>query len=394
MRVLLLSFYYPPDLSAGSFRCASLVAALEHEKVGELDVITTMPNRYASHRESAEAFEDLGTGTRVHRIPVRPHKGGMLDQSRSFLDYARGVMRVTRGRKWDIVVATSSRLMTAALGAWVSRRVEGRLYLDIRDLFTDTMQDVLREHPLRFVLPAFIALERYALGAADRINLVSKGFVGHVLAIRPAAKLSIHTNGIDEEFLNAIFSCVCDSGSELPLIVYAGNFGEGQGLHHFLPAAAKALEGRARFRLIGDGGKRAALITALDDAGVSNVEVLEPVPRGRLIAHYTEASILFLHLNDHAAFEKVLPSKIFEYAATGRPILAGVSGYAAEFLREEVPGVALFKPCDADGFVAAFEELAEWAGVSDRTGFCQRYARRRIMDEMAKDILSLGSEIK
>jgi len=32
-----------------------------------------------------------------------------------------------------------------------------------------------------------------------------------------------------------------------------------------------------------------------------------------------DADVLFLHLNAYKAFEKVLPSKIFEYAATGRP---------------------------------------------------------------------------
>ena len=47
--------------------------------------------------------------------------------------------------------------------------------------------------------------------------------------------------------------------------------------------------------------------------------------------------VLFLHLNDYSAFRKVIPSKIFEYAATGKPIVAGVSGYAAEFLRHENP---------------------------------------------------------
>ena len=47
-------------------------------------------------------------------------------------------------------------------------------------------------------------------------------------------------------------------------------------------------------------------------------------------------SILFIHLNAYPAFEKVLPSKIFEYAATGKPILAGVSGYSADFIRNNL----------------------------------------------------------
>ena len=45
--------------------------------------------------------------------------------------------------RYDLIFATSSRLMTAALAAWVSRRSGAPLYLDIRDLFVDTMNDVL-----------------------------------------------------------------------------------------------------------------------------------------------------------------------------------------------------------------------------------------------------------
>lgn len=396
MRILLLSFYYPPDLSAGSFRARALVSALRMRASHalEVDVITTMPNRYASHRESASAFETEGSATRIHRLPVGRHRSGMLDQSRAFFDYAFGVWRLTRGKQWDVVVSTSSRLMTAVLGTCVSGRVGGMLYLDIRDLFTDTMRDVLSAHPLRVVLPVFQLLERYALRAADRINLVSEGFVGHVREVAPSARVTVHTNGIDDDFLGADFSSMPDEQGGLPLIVYAGNFGEGQGLHHILPAAAKALEGKARFRLLGDGGKRDALLASLDNAGVSNVEVLDPVPRERLREQYREADILFLHLNSHAAFEKVLPSKIFEYAATGKPILAGVGGYAARFLKEEVPGVAVFDPGDANGFAAGFLATSRGPKVWNRASFCERYARRNIMNRMAQDILLLGESKK
>ena len=65
--------------------------------------------------------------------------------------------------------------------------------------------------------------------------------------------------------------------------------------------------------------------------------------------------MLFLHLGAHAAFEKVLPSKLFEYAALGKPVLAGVAGFAARFVREEISNAAVFPPCDVAGAVRAFD---------------------------------------
>jgi len=50
-RILLLSFYYPPDLAAGSFRMEALVQALLKESSNnvQIDVITTQPNRYIAY---------------------------------------------------------------------------------------------------------------------------------------------------------------------------------------------------------------------------------------------------------------------------------------------------------------------------------------------------------
>ena len=62
MRVLLLTFYYPADLSAGSFRAKALVDALRRQGGDDLsiDVVTTVPNRYHTHKEQART--PRGTG--------------------------------------------------------------------------------------------------------------------------------------------------------------------------------------------------------------------------------------------------------------------------------------------------------------------------------------------
>lgn len=388
MKILILSFYFPPDLSAGSFRAESLVKALRSAGDSSLhiDVLTTMPNRYNSMQNAAlEVENELNLS--IHRIKIPPHKSGMLDQSKSFFTFAQSVLKKTKGREWDIIVATSSRLMTASLGAYLATRINAPLYLDIRDLFTDTMSDILKNSPMRILLPGIRFLEKRTFFKAARINLVSAGFLPHARAVAPQHKYRIFTNGIDDEFLKLNFSK--QTTTSLPLIVYAGNIGEGQGLHLVLPKAAKALEGKVQFRLIGDGGRRTQLEGALKAAKVTNVEILNPVPRNKLFNHYKEADILFLHLNDYTAFHKVLPSKIFEYAATGKPLLAGVAGYAAKFLNKEVEGVQVFTPCDAIEMTKSIDKLLFNKQDFKREKFCNDFARTNIMQKMALDILSI-----
>lgn len=389
MKLLMLTNYFTPDLSAGSFRMQALVDALEPsgDKGLEVDLITTRPNRYASLRAEAPAFEDRGW-LKVHRIELPSHKSGMADQARAYVRYAQGVRKLTRSRQWDAVFATSSRLMTAGLGAHISRRLGVPLYLDIRDLFTDNMEELLTGSPIKSLMPVFRVIERRAFGRASRINVVSQGFTSHIKSIAPKAQLRVLTNGIDTIFSESDFRKTSGDGLQ-PLIVYAGNMGEGQGLHKIVPQVAKQLKGRARFRLIGDGGRKKALETAIADAGLAHVELLPPVPRTSLLDHYREADVLFLHLNDLDAFRKVLPSKVFEYAATEKPILAGVAGHAADFLAEHLPDAEVFDPLDADGMTQAIDRLIESPPRLDRSDFRRSFARSQIMERMAQDIIDM-----
>lgn len=390
-KILVLSFYFEPDLCAGSFRTTALVKQLEAimPRQSHIDVVTTLPNRYKAFSVEVPQIESRPSVS-IHRIAMPGHDSGMLDQSRAFLTFARRVLEHTKSSDYDLVFATSSRLMTAALGAFIARGKGLPLYLDIRDIFVDTIKDVLPGRLSWVVRPVFSALEKWTFSKASHINLVSRGFAAYFGVRYPTSRLSFFSNGIDDEFLG---SYLVDGHSDniLPGIVtilYAGNIGEGQGLHNILPDLAKRLEGRARFIVIGDGGRKSVLDNALKENKNTNVIMLAPVRRDQLLKAYQDADVLFLHLNDYNAFKKVLPSKLFEYAALGKPILAGVAGYAAEFVKAEISNAAVFPPCDANQAEHALMALA--LGSSRREAFVQKYARHNIMKEMAKDILEIA----
>ena len=387
LKLLILSFYYTPDLSAGSFRTQALVNALKKSRSQglEVDLLTTQPNRYFELAKSVQEREDHGW-LRIKRIHLPAHQSGMIDQAKAFLTYAKAVRALTKNGDWDMVYATSGRLMTAALGAYVSRRLRVPLYIDIRDIFTDTLRDVLKGSILRQLLPIFRLIERYTFKTATRINVVSAGFINHIGHIVPHQICSVFTNGIDNDFVTTNFD-KDPTNPDLPLILYAGNIGEGQGLHRIIPGAAAALMGHVRLRVIGNGGRLALLKSKLTNPKITNVELHQAIPRSALLKEYNAADILFLHLNDHPAFLKVLPSKIFEYAATGKPIIAGVSGYAAEFLRKEVRNVQIFDPCDIDGMVKCVIQVLNTTEAVDRRAFCLKFDRISIMNSMADDIL-------
>jgi len=390
-RILLLTFFHPPDLSAGSFRAYALVEALQLYAGADvqIEVLTTQPNRYTRHAFEAVSVEE-SPGVYVRRVHLPRKREGFIGQAVSFWHYARKVRRLTATQEYALVVATSSRLMTAVLGAWIARRRGARLYLDIRDIFVENLKVLFPPLIARPLEVVFGALERWAVGRADRVNLVCRGFLSYFQPRYPEQCFPVFSNGVDDVFVNFVAST--EGSLPRPIagpvrVLYAGNLGDGQGMHLILPELARRLRGRAHFRVVGAGGRLEVLREALQAGDLDNVEWLPPVARDQLLDLYREADVLFLHVNDFPAFRRVLPSKLFEYAATGKPIWAGVAGYAAEFIATELTNTAVFAPCNVEAALESFEQLE--LGLIDRAAFVQRYARERIMDEMARDILQL-----
>ena len=91
----------------------------------------------------------------------------------------------------------------------------------------------------------------------------------------------------------------------------------GQGLEQIVPEAAKKLGEDFMFRIVGDGGAKQDLVKKVQDLGLKNVVFQNPVNRAELVDIYQASDFLFLHLNNYKAFELVLPSKVFEYGASG-----------------------------------------------------------------------------
>ena len=236
----------------------------------------------------------------------------------------------------------------------------------------------------------FSNLENYLVNSADSINLISRGFLPYFENRYPDNHYTVFTNGVDEQFLKSKIRCKEQNFRRPLTVVYAGNFGEGQGLHNIVPKLAKRFEVTIQFVLVGDGGQKQKLLSAIKMLGCKNIEIQRPLDRKELWRLYQKADILFLHLNDHKAFEKVLPSKLFEYASTGKPIWAGLKGYASDFMNVNIDNCAIFSPFDIEEAELAFKKLK--VVTSPRHKFNKKFSSKEILDKMAKDIIKFAQK--
>lgn len=386
-RILYLTFYFEPDLSACSFRNTPLVKELAAQAAGKarVEVLTTMPNRYDSSitRATSEPTEE-GENYSIHRFNVPENKGGMKSQILAYQFYFRAVRKFIKSREYDMVVASTAKLFTGYLASGIAKKQGIPLYLDVRDLFLENLENILGRRSLKSgVLPFIKQIEKRTFSRATHINLISEGFKPN-FSNYFKANYSYFTNGIDQLFLKNKASLA--SGEDYPKkIVYAGNIGEGQGLDKIIPEAAKKLGEDYQFTIIGDGGRKPQLADKIDRLNLRNVKLEAPVKRKALIKIYEDSDFTFVHLNDYDAFKKVLPSKIFELACFPQPMIAGVDGQARDFISKHVENKILFSPCDVDGLVSQLQNFTYKR--TNRSGFIKNFKRSAINKAMSQSML-------
>ena len=255
------------------------------------------------------------------------------------------------------------------------------LYLDIRDIFRDTIKDVFPNMIAGLLSPIILRIEKFTYNQATKINLVSAGFTEYFEKNFSYNELSYFTNGIDKEFLrDKSFYSKNDFNNKNLKVVYAGNIGDGQALHKIIPVLAKKFP-NIEFLIIGDGSRKYKLerLIKLDD--LDNVKIKPPISREKLIHYYQIADILLLNLDCVEAFERVLPSKIFEYGSTFKPILAGVNGHAKVFCDSNIPNIKCFRPSDPNDAVIKIKQLE--LKLVERENFCKQFSRDNIMIGMS-----------
>ncbi|MFL6374788.1 MAG: glycosyltransferase family 4 protein [Pyrinomonadaceae bacterium] len=142
------------------------------------------------------------------------------------------------------------------------------------------------------------------------------------------------------------------------VILYAGNFGRPNDLET-IASAAKSLRGeqKVQFLFIGAGAREKWLREVTAD--LSNVLILPPMPRSEQQLFLNACDVAIASLVN-GMWGAAVPSRIYNYLAAGKPILAicEPGSEMARLLDEDHVGKWV-KPDDADGFVQAIREILD-----------------------------------
>lgn len=249
--------------------------------------------------------------------------------------------------------------------------------------------------------------ERLNLRAADIIFVVSdvarRGLLDEGIE---ASRIIVNPNGVDPDRFRP--NC---GGEEIRRLLgiddrivlgFTGTFGPWHGTE-VLAGAAQLLDGQKRWHLlfIGDGDSRPATESIARAAEPKvTTSFLGKIPHSK-VAQYLDACDILVSphtpLPDGTEFFGS-PTKVFEYLASGRPVIASDLGQIAEVIQNGENGL-LVRPGDPSDLaraierVAADKELAARLGWAGRKSMIERYTWRHNAQRVFDGYENIGKRV-
>jgi glycosyltransferase involved in cell wall biosynthesis len=143
------------------------------------------------------------------------------------------------------------------------------------------------------------------------------------------------------------------------IAIYAGIHGLAQGLETVVETA-KLLKTSPYIHiiLIGDGPKKAELVSLANKFALPNLIFLPEQPREQIPEYLSAADVALVPLKKADIFRGALPSKIFDAWACERPVLLSIDGEARSIV-ENAKGGIFIPPEDPTKMAAALITLKD-----------------------------------
>lgn len=230
--------------------------------------------------------------------------------------------------------------------------------LDVRDLTWEYLSDtslVMRSAKKLFRVVAKWKIPRFDFYSVTN-NAEREYLLGEV-RVNPE-KIIQCSNGISSgqfQSLAQVDYVASSENSRRPCLTYIGNLGIAQNLTTLVEAAKELPD--VDFRIVGGGSDEARVEAAARD--VANVELTGRVDWQEIPSAYQQADILWAQLTPE--FAGAVPSKLYEYLATGKRVIYGGLGEAVSVV-SEFQDVEIVQPDNVSELVSAIRKAIDMDG--------------------------------
>lgn len=389
-RCVFVSQRFPPDKGGNAARVHDLTTHL-NGKDWDATVLTPPPSYPPGEFERSwrRSRAETRDGVEVHRLwawQPQVEDPGTVRRMAYYLTFGVHAMLwlLWHVRRYDAVVTTTPPVSTGAPGL-LAALLGKPLVVDVRDLWIDasvslgylaagsTLERVSRRFQ-RLVLHTAdrVAVTTETLGASlqetygdslsEKTVQVSNGV--DTDRFRPeaeAGETTVHAAGKGATLVDSNGDTATpdrgtkpDSGG--PTIVYTGNIGSAQDLESCICAMSHLSHENAVLRLVGSGDLESELKRLTAEQGLGDrVTFTGAVPRDEVPGILRSATVGVAPLRDTEELAYAMPTKVYEYLASGLPVVVTGRGELKQFVDDS--GGGLWAENDPEEVAARLDEL-------------------------------------
>lgn len=318
--ILIISNYYPPEKGAAANRIEQLALKL-HEKNYQVTVLCPLGNYpkgelFPEYKGKFSVTETRDNIT-VKRLWIYPSVSkNIAVRIVSVLSFSLSLFFFLLFKKTPKkVVVQSPPLLLSFISVLVLSLKKKKIILNISDLWPLAALElkVLKEHSLSHKFSLF--LERFIYKKASLILGQSNEIIAHVNSIIPRKKCYLYRNFPDHKIEYLELKTKIDQPVKL---FYAGLLGIAQGV--FELCQKLDLNGlNVELHLLGDGAEKSQIEALISSQKEKKIVFHGMVDRKELHSQLQSFDIAVVPLKTRIYGS--VPSKIFEYASLGFPIL-------------------------------------------------------------------------
>ncbi len=381
MKILLIhQFFIRHDEPGGSRHIELLRFFREHGH--EVRVIAGSVN-YMTNRSKLPFWRPLDTETDggittrwVYALPTLQF--GLLGRLLNYLSFFILALPFVLAEKPDVILATSPPPTVGILGWLLSVFRKVPWILELRDLWPNVGADS------GLIARGFLhsLLERISFSLYQKGSYVVTLTWGLEETLKKlgvsAKKITTIPNGVDEMFFSPPNHIFPELAENKFIVMYVGALGEANKLSTLIDLAeACRNDARIFFVIAGDGREKKKLETHVLKKSLNNVLFLGSVPREQIpsLLHY--ADVCLATWSKGPAFRHVISNKLFDYMASGVPVLlVAEEGDAWKILEKAKGGVRT----DSEDIAAA----QKWLSY-----FLENPSESKAMGKRGKDYVTL-----
>ena len=398
-RLLVVSQHYWPEPFNFSDVCEGLV-----ERGYEVTVLTGLPNYpegdlYPDYRNGHNRVQERN-GVHIIRAPLVPRGHNPIQRVINYYSFPACAKHKARELDFDfdvIVSLQSSPVMQSAPAVWIAEETGIPLLHYVIDIWPECLLagGIKRGSA---IYNHYEEVSKRIYSKADCLALTSPRFKSYLENMLGREIASFYLPQYAEDAFSETMSTVPPEGYELGKInlTFAGNVGSAQSVETLVcTAAILNNDDRFVFHVVGSGSELERCQKLASDLGAHNLRFHGRHDIEEMPAYYMASDAMLATFSDNPVLGLTLPRKIQSYMASGKPILAAMTGEARRVIEEAECGFCCDAE-DAEGLAIACLKLAcmSWEDrlVMGRSGlaYYQKYfSRGSFFDTLEAEIQKL-----